>query len=181
MHLSKFHGIARLRGEIHILKYRLEDPRDPVQRELALKLKPDDDHGGLYLPDGEAHGENLFLNVGINRIWDLVTGNSAATFTNAEAQIGIGDSSTAAAAGQTDLQAATNKTYKAMDASFPTSGTSQQAAFKSTFTTTDANYAWNEFVVRRSTGTLCLDRGVFSGGTKTSAGTWVPTVTLSMS
>lgn len=180
MHVSQFKDVLRLRGTIHVRKFRLEDPRDPLQRALALQLKPDDEHGGLYLPDGEATGENLFLNVGINRIWDLVTGASAATFTNAEAQIGIGDSSTAAAAGQTDLQAATNKTYKGMDASFPTSGTSQQAAFKSTFTTTDANYAWQEFVVRRSTGTLCLDRGVSSMGTKTSAGTWVPTVTLTI-
>ena len=172
--------VIRLRGTIHVRKFRLEDPRDPVQRALALVLKPDDDHGGLYLPDGEASGENLFLNVGINRIWDLVIGASAATFTNAEAQIGIGDSATAAVASQTDLQAGANKTYKAMDASFPTSGSSQQSQYKSTFTTGDANYVWNEFVVRRSTGTLCLDRGVSSMGTKTSAGTWVPTVTLSI-
>lgn len=180
MLIPQFASIARARGQIHVAKYRLEDFRDPVQRALALSLKPSDAHGGLYIPDGEAEGENLFLNVGLNRIWDLVIGASAATFTNAEAQIGIGDSSTAAAAGQTDLQAATNKTYKAMDASFPTSGTSQQAVFKSTFITSDANYAWQEFVVRRSTGTLCLDRGVSSMGTKTSAGTWVATVTLTL-
>lgn len=178
--MTKFHDVLCLRGDIHIRKYRLEDPRDPLQRALSLRLTPDDDHGGLYLPDGEAEGSNLFLNVGINRLLDLLTGQSSATFTNAEAQIGIGDSSTAAAAGQTDLQAATNKTYKAMDATFPPAAASQATSFKSTFITTDANYAWQEFVVRRSTGTLCLDRGVSSMGTKTSAGTWVPTVTISI-
>lgn len=177
----KFRDIAQFRGSIHVRKFRLDDPRDPLQRALALKLTPDDDHGGLYLPDGEAEGENLFLNVGINRIFELITGASSATFTNAEAQIGIGDSSTAAAAGQTDLQAASNKTWKAMDATFPTAGTSQQAQFKSTFGTADANYVWAEFAVRRSTGTLLLDRGVSAMGTKTSAGTWVPTVTLLLS
>lgn len=93
----------------------------------------------------------------------------------------LGDSSTAAAAGQTDLQAASNKTWKAMDATYPTAGTSQQAVFRSTFATGDANYAWNEFAVRRSTGTLLLNRGVSSMGTKTSAGTWVATVTMSLS
>lgn len=178
--ISKFRDIARVRGVIHVRKYRLEDPRDPTQRALALQLKPDDNHGGLYLPDGEAGGENLFLNVGINRLLDLLTGQSSATFTNAEAQIGIGDSSTAAAAGQTDLQAATNKTYKGMDATFPPAASSQATSFKATFATTDANYTWAEFVVRRSTGTLCLDRGVSAMGTKTSAGTWVPTVTISI-
>lgn len=181
MHLQKFKDVLRLRGAIYVEKWRLEDPRDPLQRALALTLKPSDDHGGLYLPDGEAEAHNLFLNVGINRLLDLMTGNSSAAWTNADAQIGIGDSSTAAAAGQTDLQAATNKTYKAMDATYPTAAASQQTQFKSTFGTSDANYAWNEFVVRKSTGTLCLDRGVSSMGTKTSAGTWVPTVTVSIS
>lgn len=157
---------ARGIGRIDVDKYEHVDPNDPTS-PLVLKDR--------------AQGKNLFLNVGINRIWDLVTGNSSATFTNAEAQIGIGDSSTAAAAGQTDLQAASNKTWKAMDATFPTSGTSQQAVFKSTFLTSDANYVWAEFAVRRSTGTLLLNRGVSAMGTKTSAGQWVATVTLSIS
>lgn len=179
--VPKFSDVARFRGHIHVAKFRLADPSDPIQRAAALRLKPSDEHGGLWLPDGEAEGTNLFLNVGINRIWDLVTGASSATFTNGEAQVGIGDSSTAAAAGQTDLQAASNKTWKAMDASYPTSGTSQQAVFRSTFATGDANYTWAEFAVRRSTGTLLLNRGVSAMGTKTSAGTWVATVTLSIS
>lgn len=165
MLIPKFRDVLYLRGLIHVAKFKHADPRDPRSP---------------LVPDGEAWGENLFLGAGINRIWQLVIGDSTATFTNAEAQIGIGDSSAAAASGQTDLQAAVNKTWKAMDATFPTAGTSQQAVFKSTFGTGDANYVWNEFAVRRLTGTLLLDRGVSSMGTKTSAGTWVPTVTLSI-
>lgn len=157
---------AGAKGRIDVDKYVHADPSDPTSPLIHVD---------------RAEGRNLFLNVGINRIWELVTGASATTFTNAEAQIGIGDSSTAAAAGQTDLQAASNKTWKAMDATYPTAGTSQQAVFRSTFATGDANYAWNEFAVRRSTGTLLLNRGVSSMGTKTSAGTWVATVTLSLS
>jgi hypothetical protein len=176
----KFKDTLRLRGAIEVAKWRLEDPNDPLQRELALRLGPNDEHGGLWLPDGEGYGENLFLNVGINRLLDLLTGTSALTFTNAEAQIGIGDSSAAAAATQTDLQAASNKTWKAMDATFPPAASSQSTQFKSTFGTADANYVWAEFAVRRATGTLLLDRGVSAMGTKTSAGTWVPTVTISI-
>jgi hypothetical protein len=178
---ARYHDVVRARGHIHVVKHRLEDPNDPGQQALALRLKPSDDHGGLWLPDGEAEGSNLFLNVGINRIWELVTGASSATFTNAEAQIGIGDSSTAAAANQTDLQAATNKTWVGMEATYPTAGSGQAAVFRSVFGTGDANYVWNEFAVRRSTGTLLLNRGVSSMGTKTSAGTWTATVTLSLS
>lgn len=157
---------ARGIGRVDVDKYEHVDPNDPTSPLVLV---------------GQAKGKNLFLNVGINRIWDLVTGASSATYTNAEAQIGIGDSSTAASAGQTDLQAATNKTWKAMDATYPQSGSSQQCVFRSTFATGDANYAWQEFAVRRSTGTLLINRGVSSMGTKTSAGTWVATVTLSLS
>ena len=49
------------------------------------------------------------------------TGGQALTyFNNANARIGVGDSTVSAADTQTGLQAATNKTYKAMDASYPT-------------------------------------------------------------
>lgn len=87
---------------------------------------------------------NCLLNSGIDEMWDLITGVvSGAThiFDNAAATIGVGDSATAAAATQTDLQAATNKTYKAMEAGYPTS-TTQKATFKSSFGSSDANYVW---------------------------------------
>ena len=124
--------------------------------------------------------ENIFLTTGINEIWKLVTGQSASTFTNAQATIGIGDSATAATAGQTDLQAATNKTYKAMGASYPTVPSAGAVQFQSVFATTDANYAWNEFVVRQATSVICIDRGVSAMGTKASGTTWTVTVTLSI-
>lgn len=180
MLVPKFKDIARVRGTILVQKFRLQDPGDPLQRQLARRIGPDGDHGGLWVPDGEGYGENTFLNVGINRLWELVIGASVATFTNLEAQIGIGDNGAAPAAGQTDLQAAVNKTYKGMDVGYPTAGSGQAAQFKATFGIGDANYAWQEFVVRHASTLICLDRGVASMGTKTSAGTWVPTVTLSI-
>jgi len=99
-------------------------------------------------------------------------------FNNANSYIGVGDSTTAYAAGQTDLQASTNKLRKAMDATYPTTATNV-VTFRSTFATTDANYAWQEWGVfnASSAGTM-LSRKVESLGTKTSAQTWQFTVTL---
>ncbi|GAH96133.1 unnamed protein product, partial [marine sediment metagenome] len=100
-------------------------------------------------------------------------------FDNAAAQIGVGDSTTAADATQTDLQAATNKTYKGMESGYPTS-TSQKATFKASFGSSEANYAWEEWVVKQSTSAICLNRKVESLGTK-STGTWTLEVEISLS
>ena len=156
---------CRLRGHLLVEKYVHSDPADPSS-PLVL--------------EGLAEAENLFLTTGINRLFDLATGANASTYSNAQANIGIGDSATAASAAQTDLQAATNKTYKAMDATYPTVASAGSQVFRSTFATTDANYTWAEFVIRHATSLVCIDRGVSAMGTKTSAGTWVATVTLSL-
>jgi hypothetical protein len=99
-------------------------------------------------------------------------------FNNANSHIGVGDSTTAFNASQTDLVAATNKLRKAMDATYP-SGGSNVITFRSTFATGDANFAWQEWgVFNASSGGTMLNRKVESLGTKTSAQTWQFTVTL---
>lgn len=105
-------------------------------------------------------------------------GAGVTAFNNANAHIGVGDSSTAHAVGQTDLQAASNKLRKAMDATYP-SGGSNVITFRSTYGTSDANFAWNEWGVfnASSSGTM-LNRKVESLGTKTNTQTWQFTVTL---
>ena len=94
--------------------------------------------------------------------------------------LAVGDSTTAFAATQTDLQASTNKLRKAMDASYPTrsSGT---LTFRSTFNTSEANFAWNEWGVfdAAASGTM-YGRKVESLGTKTSAQTWQLTATITV-
>jgi hypothetical protein len=122
---------------------------------------------------------NVLLNTGIDEIWDLVTGISSDCFNNANAQIGVGDSSTAADASQTDLQAATNKTYKGMESGYPTS-TTQKVTFKASFGDSDANYTWNEWVVKNDSSEVCLNRKVESLGTK-SGGTWTLEVDITLS
>lgn len=122
---------------------------------------------------------NVLLNTGIAEMWDLITGDSANHFNNATSTIGVGDSSTAAAAGQTDLQAASNKTYKGMEATFP-SRSNQTLSFKSSFGAAEANYDWEEWVVKHSTSNICLNRRVESLGTK-SSGTWTLEVATTLS
>jgi len=126
--------------------------------------------------------ENCLLNTGIDEMWDLVTGVVSGTdhiYDNTKAQIGVGDSATAADPTDTDLKVATNKTYKAMEGGYPTS-TTQKATFKSSFGSSDANYAWNEWVVKQSTSAICLNRKVESLGTK-STGTWTLEVDITLS
>jgi hypothetical protein len=122
---------------------------------------------------------NCLLNGGVDEMWDLICGDSANHFNNAGAQIGVGDSSAAAAASQTDLQASANKVYKGMDSGYPTS-TAQKATFRASFSAGEANYAWNEWVVKQSTSGKCLNRKVDSLGTK-SGGTWTLQVEITLS
>lgn len=110
----------------------------------------------------------------------IVNASSPTFFDNSNSYIGVGDSNTAFAASQTDLQAASNKTRKAMDATYPQRSTNV-LTFRSTFGTSDANYAWEEWGVfnASSAGTM-LSRKVESLGTKTSAQSWQMTGTLTV-
>lgn len=121
---------------------------------------------------------NCLLNTGIDEIWDLVGGGSANHFDNTNSRIGVGDSSTAADPAQTDLLGS-NKTYKAMEATYPTS-TTQQMTFKSSFGSGDANYNWEEWVVKNNASSICMNRKVESLGTK-STGTWTLEVDITLS
>lgn len=117
---------------------------------------------------------------GRNHLVQAGIGAGVTAFNNANAHIGVGDSTTAYAAGQTDLQAATNKVRKAMDATYPTGG-ANVLTFRSTFGTSDANFAWNEWgVFNASSGGTMLNRKVESLGTKTNTQTWQFTVTLTV-
>jgi hypothetical protein len=108
-------------------------------------------------------------------------GGGGTAFNNANAYLGVGDSSTAFAAGQTDLQAATNKLRKAMDATYPQVAGNVQT-FRATFGTSEANFAWNEWgIFNASSGGTMMNRKVESLGTKTSAQSWQITVTLTHS
>lgn len=63
--------------------------------------------------------ENAYTNAGGVALLNLIIGAGGTAFNAANAYIGVGDSTTANAAAQTDLQAATNKVRTGMDATFP--------------------------------------------------------------
>jgi hypothetical protein len=107
--------------------------------------------------------------------------NDSATFlSSSNAYLGVGDSSTAFAAAQTDLQAASNKLRKAMEASYPTRS-SGALTFRSLFGTSEANFAWAEWAVfnASSSGTM-FSRKVESLGTKTNTQSWQLTATVTV-
>lgn len=117
---------------------------------------------------------------GRNHMVQAAVGAAVTAFNNANAYIGVGDSSAAFSASQTDLQAASNKLRKAMDATYP-SGGANVLTFRSTFATGDANWAWNEWgIFNGSSGGTMLNRKVESLGTKTNTQTWQFTTTLTI-
>jgi hypothetical protein len=146
-------------------------------------------------PEVDEREGNLLMYGGASCLWQCLIGNGTATagqsltyFNNSLSAIGVGDSSTAAAATQTNVQAASNKLRVAMDATYPqhtdaTTSGAASIAFRSTFSTSQANFAWQEWAVFNSatdaTGRM-LQRKVESLGTKTSSSTWTLTVTLTL-
>ncbi len=128
---------------------------------------------------------NLCLNTGIQGFEKLIAGLSSPpnAWSNTYAYLGVGDSTTAAAATQTDLQASTNYTYVAMASGYP-SQSSQTLSWQASFGSSSANYAWNEFVVTNASSKgsgVVLNRLVSSQGTKTSGQTWVLTLQITWS
>src|SRR3990170_3586713 len=125
---------------------------------------------------------NLLLNEGITRLANLLIGGGGTAFNNANAYIGVGDSSTAASASQTGLQAATNKLYKAVSASYP-SISGQTVTFRAEFVSAEANFAWNEFTVANGNSDAAdnLNRKVSSQGTKASGQVWTLDLAITFS
>lgn len=118
-------------------------------------------------------------NAGRNFVAEAVMNDDTPTFfDNTHAYIGVGDSTTAFAATQTDLQAATNKYRKGMDTGYP-QRVDNTLTFSATFLGTDANYDWNEWAVfNASTDGVMLNRLVEDNGTKVSGQTWVMEVDI---
>lgn len=125
--------------------------------------------------------ENLVTNVGGALALDAIIGTAITPFSNANANIGIGDSLTAPAVGQTDLQAAANKLRRAMLATFP-SRAGQVMTFKSTFAAADANWVWNEIALfnAAAAGTMLSRALVTAPFTKTAGLAIDVTFTLTM-
>lgn len=110
---------------------------------------------------------NLGLDAGLDEAWDLIcsTGTPQA-YNNVEAHLFVGTSTTAASSTQTGILA--GGVAKGMLSTYPTTA-SQDAVFKSSFASAEANIAWQEFVLDNSSAeSKALVRKVSNQGTKTA-------------
>jgi len=172
---------GRMFTEVRILKYRAED----IPEGQPIKsVEP------YEITDAGQPG-NLLVNGGINRIWGQLNSNTQ-VWDQTHTGIGVGNSSTAAAASDNNLLGA-SKRFNQCDSGFPSLPGVQNIQFAATFGTADANFAWNEYgivVPNTSTtftagGTLptnyvLLNRKVVSLGTKTSSDIWIFTATMTL-
>lgn len=123
------------------------------------------------IPYHEVGFKNAYVNTGGALLLDLILGAGGTAFNAANAYIGVGDSTAAVVASQTDLQASTYKLRVGMMSGFP-SRSGQVATWKASFGSSQANFAWNEFALfNASAGGTMLNRVVSTQGTK-SGGTW---------
>jgi hypothetical protein len=136
---------------------------------------------GQMLPGISEIEGNVLLNEGIQLLLDLLIGAGGTTYANANAYIGVGEDSTAAAASQTGLLGSTT-TFRPMESGYP-SRSGQTVTWRAVFGSSDANIAWNEFSVvngSSSAGTN-LNRRVSAQGTKASGQTWTVDVSITIS
>jgi hypothetical protein len=127
---------------------------------------------------------NLLLNAGINEMWQLICGATAVAYNNANANIAVGNSNTAASASQTDLQGG-SIARAGMESSFP-SITNQTATWKSSFGTSAANFNWLEVSLQNGEGTpsdpvFAMNRKQQDFGTKVSGSTWTMQLAITLS
>lgn len=125
--------IVPLNGHVHIKVYEKQaDGSEKLIRDTLNK--------------------NLVVNVGKDSILKYLGNITGGGYGN---QIGVGDSTTAAAAGQTDLQASSNKLWK-------TIASSERVYVRPTlflsadFGYSEANWTWNEIGIRDNQGSPLL-------------------------
>lgn len=125
---------------------------------------------------------NVALNEGLAEIIDLLAGEGTPdAYSNANAYVGVGNSSTAEQATDTGLIGA-SKAYVAMDGVYPTR-TNQMCDWRGTFGDGVAEFAWEEYtLVNASSDTgENLMRKTASKGTKASGESWTLSIQITFS
>lgn len=123
---------------------------------------------------------NLLLNEGITELWTLAVSTGATKWDSTNAFLGVGTSSTAAAATDTGLIGTTD--YQGMVATYP-SITSQTAKWKGSYGSGVAEFAWNEWSVCNTNANSGknLNRKVETLGTKPAGVVWTLEVQITLS
>ena len=157
--MSQLREPVAVRGLFVVAKYWADDD---LRRATPYEVVP---------------SQNMVLTAGANALWNRFAGLGAVTaFDAANGRLCVGNGTASAAAGQTDLQGS-SKFRKVFDAAPTISGGAFMAT--ATFTTADANFAWEEAgVANAGAGGVLFDRVVQSYGVKTSASQWVLSATL---
>ena len=159
-------------------EWRAKYGKEEGEARFALEARP----SGLAVARW-----NVLSTAGANLLLTALTSATNSTpFNTANAALGVGDSSTAAVASQTNLIAGTNAYRQVMDATYPIIATNQ-ATFRISVGTSNANFAWQEFGAFSGVGTgspptggTMLNRAVSSLGTKSNSASWVFTMTFSL-
>ena len=144
--------------------------------------KAADRKAGLPPDEVVEEKDNILLNAGITVLLNLLCGISSTAYSTGNAYIGVGDSTTAAAAGQTALQASSNKDYQGMESGYP-SVSGQTVTFRSIWASGEGNFDWNEWTVANgsSDSATNLNRKVAALGTKAGGSEWTLTVAITVS
>lgn len=111
-------------------------------------------------------------------IRNAVHGNSSPVlFTAANTRLGVGNGNTAFNAAQTDLQGASK--FRKLVSTFDATQGANIARFIASFTTSEANFAWEEWgTFNDASAGVMLNRKVESLGTKVNTQQWDLTVDL---
>jgi len=163
---------------------RFRDPDDTISNLLQRGLTVHEVRAAFpELHEGHTvFKENLALNEGIQELFDIICGLGAPTkWDNTNARIGVGDSSAGEVATQVGLQGS-NKSFKAMDATYP-QRTAQAVEWRSTFGTDEGNHAWEEFTIVNAADDSGknLNRKCEPKGTKASGETWTVSLSITLS
>ncbi len=179
------------------------DPVDPHPGRLMMKTRvtvkkwynEQDKDSGKPPYEVKIDEGNVGLSLGITRALSLMTlsGTSGGlVWNNANTCIGVATSASAAAAADYGLQAAaatsaTAQEFHKMDATTYPAVSGSNLIVRSTFGATEANFAWNEFIIKNatyntdSTSGRALIRKISAQGTKVSGQAWEATITVTMS
>jgi hypothetical protein len=142
------------RNHVFVTEFR---PEDLVAGHLRLGA----------VPVWRRHvGCNLLLSTGsalvAGLISDVDTGVTLTKLNEANANIGVGDGTTAPARAQTGLVGG-NTLYRGMDTGYPTwDAVNEQLQYRSLFIDTEAEWVWSEAVLANASSGVCLGRLLFS-------------------
>jgi len=163
-HVEKFSPDQTNWAESRLLaQYRLPTTR-LYQRRLAALLRST---GSPQLGYASAAG-NLLVTEGLNQVTQLIIGSGGVTFSNTHGLVTVGDSSTAAAVGDTYVTATftsgSNCYQNPNDASFPTQSNGVINS-QSTYGSGVANFAWNTWGWAIFNGTAAANATLSAHGT----------------